>query len=171
VHARYEDVLVVRPVEDPDHPAGRNLAVNAPEEVVMQLRIGRLLEARDGAPLRVDRREDFPDRAILSRRVAPLEHDEQCAAAVGVEHALQIGDARRVLGAQPLELVLALAVAGHTGMRVAQLDVLFGLDRLELHDRVGLMGNGSGMGAGRRATRWSRSEREGKEGGTLTQRR
>ena len=54
VDAHDEHVLVVRAVEDADHPLRRACGVDAPEEVVRELGGRRLLEGDDVAPLRVD---------------------------------------------------------------------------------------------------------------------
>src|SRR5688572_9975267 len=133
IYARHEDILVVRSVEDPDHPLRRHLAVDAPEEVVTQLQLRGLLEAGDGAPLWVHRGQHLADRAVLTGGVTALEHDEQRAAPVGPEDALELRDARRLLCTETLELLLAPAVAGPAGVGVSQLDILLRLDRLELH--------------------------------------
>ena len=101
-----DDVLVVRAVEDPDHPACRALGVDAPEEVVRELdRRGRL-ERRDATALRVDTREDVADRPVLAGGVEALEDEEDAPLSLGVEALLQ----RRELLEQRGELLLRLVL-------------------------------------------------------------
>ena len=83
--AHRDDVLVVRAVEDPDHPARRTLGVHAPEKVVRELDRRWRLERRDGATLRVDAREDAADRSVLTRGVEPLEDEEDASSSLGVQ--------------------------------------------------------------------------------------
>ena len=59
------DVLVMGTVEDPDLAASGAGGVHAPEVVVLELRLARRLERNHPAGLRVDSREDTPDRAVL----------------------------------------------------------------------------------------------------------
>ena len=120
VDARNEDVLVVRAVEDADHPARRNLRVDAPEKIVTRLDVGRRLEARDGAALRIDRGEDFANRAVLAGGVAPLQNDEQRVARVGVEDALQLGDSLDLLFGRLADLVVGLLEAVDARIGIAR---------------------------------------------------
>src|SRR3954453_15326841 len=83
VHAQRDDLLVVRAVEDPDPPAlGRGLH-DPPQERVVELLRGRLLEADDLHALRVDARHHMADRAVLAGGVHRLEDDEQRPAVAG----------------------------------------------------------------------------------------
>ena len=80
----------MRAVEDGDHAVRRRAGVHAPQEVVPLLDLARRLEAHDLRPLRVERGEHALDDAVLPRRVAPLQHDEQRAPSVGEERRLKI---------------------------------------------------------------------------------
>src|SRR5579885_3666436 len=93
VHARDEHVLVVRAIEDRDVTTPGRVAMDAPEEVVRGLLLGRRLERNHLAPARVDARHDVLDGAVLPGRVHPLEDDQHREAAVGVEHVLEAGEA------------------------------------------------------------------------------
>ena len=99
-HADRHDVLVVRAVEDADHPARGALGMHAPEEVVRELVRRRRLEGGDAATLRVDAGEDMPDRAVLARCVEALEDEQDAPRSLRVEPLLQ----RRELSEQLLEL-------------------------------------------------------------------
>src|SRR5262249_34694961 len=55
MNADDENVLVMRPVEDPDLAARRNVRMHAPEEVVRQLLLARNLERRYRDAARVHR--------------------------------------------------------------------------------------------------------------------
>jgi hypothetical protein len=132
VDTRHEHVLVVRAVEDADHPARRYLLVHAPEEVVLLLQLGGCSEARYGAALRVDDAEHLTNGAVLAGGIASLEHDQQCVAGFGIEDALELGDLSGVL--LRLGLTCALVHAGiDPGVLVGEPDVRLPFDRLELH--------------------------------------
>jgi hypothetical protein len=92
-----EDVLVVRSIEDGDLAlAGRSL-VHAPEEVVSRLDRCGHLERRDHATHRVERAHHVLDRAVLARRIDPLEDDENPLTSLGPDPILetrQSGEAR-----------------------------------------------------------------------------
>jgi hypothetical protein len=76
-HADGQHVLVMRAVEDADRPPWRNRVVNAPEVVVAQLELARLLEAGHDAALRVHGVEHATDGAVFPARVSALQHDQQ----------------------------------------------------------------------------------------------
>ena len=78
-HEGGDDVLVVRPVEDPDLARPRRDLVHAPEEVVRRFDVVRRLERDDPATLRVHTAEDVADRAVLARRVESLQHEQHAA--------------------------------------------------------------------------------------------
>ena len=92
-----EDVLVVRPVEDPDPPPLGQAPHVPPEEVVVQVLGRRLLEAEDLAALGVDPGHDVLDRPVLAGRVHRLEDDQHRVPVVGVEQVLGLGQVREVL--------------------------------------------------------------------------
>ena len=71
-----QHILIVRPVEDADHPARRHLPHAAPQKVMPGLQRRRHLERRHLAALRIDPRKDVPDRAVFARRIHALQHDQ-----------------------------------------------------------------------------------------------
>src|SRR4051794_21338294 len=89
VHARDEDVLVVRAVEDRDLAAARRAGVDAPEEVVVELHLARDLERGDADALRVHPGEHVLDRPVLAAGVHGLQDDEQRPRRLGVEAILE----------------------------------------------------------------------------------
>ena len=91
--ARNDDVFIVGSVENADHAAGRDSLLDAPEEIVLELGLGRDLEAGHVAAHWIDAAKDFPDGAVLTGSVATLEHDEERVAGVGVEFGLEFLDA------------------------------------------------------------------------------
>src|SRR5581483_2936634 len=111
VHAHGDDVLVVRPVEDPDLAAARRLEMDAPEVVVREIDGRRLLERDDPAALRVHAREDAPDRAVLPRRVEPLQDEEHAALRLRVQAVVQ----HRELLDELREPLLALGLVAEPG--------------------------------------------------------
>ena len=75
------------------------------------------------------------DGAVLPRRIAPLQDDEQRVAGVGVEDALQPGDPVGLLGGLPLD---RRAVAGRVVRlrgRVGEVDAGASGEWLESHRR------------------------------------
>src|SRR5271166_433902 len=62
MHAGDQDLLVIGPVENADPAAFRKVAAGAPEKVVLQFGVARMLEAEHLAALRVDSRHDVLDR-------------------------------------------------------------------------------------------------------------
>ena len=76
-YPHYEDVLVVRAVEDTDPTPRRDALVVAPEEVVVGLLGARSLEGGHPAPLGVDPAEDVLDGAVFAACVHGLQHDQQ----------------------------------------------------------------------------------------------
>ena len=71
-----DDVLVVRAIEDRDLATHRKLGVDAPQEVVGELRRRRRLERDDPASLRAEAGEHRADDTVLPRRVQSLENEE-----------------------------------------------------------------------------------------------
>jgi len=98
VHPDDQHLLVVRAVEDADAPALRQVARGAPQEVVLQFRLARVLEAEHLAALRIDARHHVLDGAVLAGRIHGLE-DQQ--------HGLSVGGVEQLLeGAQVLHMLL-----------------------------------------------------------------
>jgi hypothetical protein len=85
VHPDHEHLLVVRPVVDPDAAPFRNAPLVTPQEVMVELFRGRLLEGVHLAPLRVHAGHDVADGAVLTGRVHRLEHQEHRVTVVCVE--------------------------------------------------------------------------------------
>src|SRR5204863_117816 len=85
------------PVVDPDVAPGRQGLDRAPEVVVIELFLGRLDEARNLAPAWIDARQHVLDRAVLSRGVHRLQHDQQRPRALRVQPILRAGQARHCL--------------------------------------------------------------------------
>ncbi len=106
--------------------------MDAPEEVVLELELGRRLEDRDGAPLRVHLAEHLANRSILAGRVAPLKDDEERVALVGPQQALELGDALRLPLGGLLQLLLAHVVR-QPGVGVGQSHRFLRLDGMEFH--------------------------------------
>jgi hypothetical protein len=120
----HEDLLVVRPVEDADLPAGRQLPGVAPEEVVVEF-LGRgCLEAVHVHALGVDPAHHVPDGPVLAAGVQGLQADQH---AVGVLR----GQAGLVLGQQPdagLQEVETVGLLDEARL-VAGVEVLAEVDR------------------------------------------
>ncbi len=76
MHPDDEHLLVVRPVEDADLSARREPLLIPPEEVLIELRVRRDLEALDPHPLWVDAAHHVADRPVLSGRIECLKNDQ-----------------------------------------------------------------------------------------------
>ena len=127
VHPDDQDVLVVRPVEDPEVARGREGVAHAPQEVVLLLLVGRRLEAGDLHALRVDQTDGVPQHAALARGVHPLEHQEHPAlgpgGALGPQPLLQVAQLvteRRQSGSAVL--LAAVEAGGVVGRERGQVD-------------------------------------------------
>jgi Tat protein translocase TatC len=134
VHTCDEDLLVVRPVEDPDAAALRKAPLTAPQEVVVELLLGWLLEGEHLASLRVHPRHDVSDGAVLPGGVHRLKHQQQGVAVLGVQLVLLLG--------QPLDPLLQQFpgrrfLIGRKTSRVARVDV-FQAEFLTLGDAIRL---------------------------------
>ena len=69
----------------------------SPQEVVSRLERRGHLERRHIAALRIDPRKDVPDRAVLARRIHPLQHNQHSLLLPRVEDLLQLGQALAML--------------------------------------------------------------------------
>ena len=107
-----EDILVVRAIEDGDAAAPRGVRVNPPQEVVVALFRGRLLESLDIDTLGIHGADHVPARSVLAGAVDPLQDDEKTMAAVRVKFALQDADAAEIA------VKLGLGVLGGTPFAV-----------------------------------------------------
>src|SRR6266536_765351 len=122
------DELVVGSVEDADHAVGGGAAVDAPEEVVVQLDLIGSFERGDLAALRIDAGEDLADGAVLAAGVHALEHHQEAVDAGGVELLLEVGEPGGQLGGALDAVGLAEAAVGG-GIDGGQPDLLARLDR------------------------------------------
>ena len=76
VHPDDQHVLVVAAVEDADAPLGRQRLADPPQEVVLQLLLGRRLERGDPHALGVDQADGVPEHAALPGGVHALQHQQ-----------------------------------------------------------------------------------------------
>src|SRR5699024_3972481 len=110
-----EDILIVGAVEDADEPRRRQLLADAPQEVVLQLLRGRLLEGGDAHPLRVDLADHMAHDAALAGGVHALQHQQHAAPVTtttsGEEPLLQL---RQLLAAALQGLLSSLLPAPET---------------------------------------------------------
>lgn len=127
----------MRAVEDGDLALGRLMRVNPPQKVMRQLDRRRLLEVRHLHALRIDAADHMPDRAVLARRIEPLQHNEHGALIFGVELVLQLVQPRDV----PLGLrrgaVVVLVFSGVGRIEARQLELGIGLDEIALLETHG----------------------------------
>jgi len=98
MHARDQDVLILRPVKDSDVPFGRHFLVNAPQKILLEFLLAWGFKGGDAAALRVHAGHDMLDRAVLSARVHALKNDQQGARAVSIQPFLQLIELGNVLG-------------------------------------------------------------------------
>jgi len=92
VHPHHERLFVVAAVEDADAPALRELLHAAPEIVVIQVFIGRCLEGRHLAALRIHARHHMLDRPVFPRGIHGLKDEQHRPAILRVEDILQLGE-------------------------------------------------------------------------------
>ena len=120
-HAVDQDVLVVGPVEDADHPGLREPPADAPQEVVVLLLLRRCLEGVVLHALGVHEPDDVADDPALARGVHALQDEQDGDLAPGPalgeqlllkgrEHARPGGERRRTL--------LLAAVEPRRGVRI-----------------------------------------------------
>jgi hypothetical protein len=115
VHPDDQHVLVVAAVEDADHPLGRKGLPDPPQEILLRLLVGRLLERRDPESLRVDQPHRVSQGPALARGVHALEHQEGRPAVPDVGDTLReqpLLQVREVV-AQREQGLLALLLATH----------------------------------------------------------
>ncbi len=131
--------LVIRTIEDADPPSFRQCPHAAPQKRVVQLFAGRLLEAVDLAPLRIDARHDVLDRAVLAGRIHGLKDQQDGPGIRGIEQLLRLGQRGDVLGeklfrqALPIRLGNAL-IASPGRVVVLELDALARIDTAPIED-------------------------------------
>ena len=118
MHAHYQHLLVIRPVEDADLTALGELARGAPEEIVLQF-LGRgRLERKHLAALRIDSRHDVLDRPIFAGRVQRLQDHKNRPAVLGVEHVLQLRHARDAILQSLLRVLFRVPLPGIGGIKI-----------------------------------------------------
>ncbi len=129
VHAHHQHVLVMRAVEDHDLALARRAQVGAPEKIVGELLLARLLEAEHRRPLRIHPAEHVPHDAVLAGGVERLQHDEQGLVAVRVEQVLQLRPcARRCLAMSGAAVLVELVLARVGRIDLRQANLRAGLD-------------------------------------------
>jgi hypothetical protein len=106
MHADDQRFLIVRPIEDRDPSALRQIASGPPEKVVFQLRFRGLFEAVDPTTLRIDAGHHMPDCAVLPRGVGRLEDQQNRMTVGGVMEMLHFAELGDVLFQQTPVLVL-----------------------------------------------------------------
>ncbi len=123
VHARDDQLFVIGAVEDADAPAWRQRVRTAPQVVVCEL-VGRgHLEAGHVDALGVDARQHVLDRAVLPRRIHPLQDDEQRVCSRRGEHVLQRGELRDVGGELGFGVLLRMEAAGRRRVERVELQL------------------------------------------------
>src|SRR5262249_21236516 len=96
--AYYEDVLIMRAVEDFDVSCRGCLGVDAPEEIVGEFCFRRGFKRSDGAALRVQLTHHMADRPIFPTGIAPLQDDEDALLPHRVKQFLQFDHLAEELG-------------------------------------------------------------------------
>src|SRR5262249_10890557 len=99
-------LLIIVAVKGADSASFRQAAHAAPDEVVVEILVGRLLEAVDLAALRFDARHDVLDRAVLAGRVHRLQDLQQREGVTRPEQFLGPGQLLQVLGQELVGLFL-----------------------------------------------------------------
>ena len=99
-------------------PFGRGAQMGAPEEVVGELLLARLLEAEHRRALRIHAAEDVTHHAVLAGGIERLEHHEQGFVAVGIEQVLELLHALQMLGDGRRRLLAGLVLA-----RIGRIDL------------------------------------------------
>ena len=134
--AHDERLLVIGPVEDAYPAAFRQAPRVAPQKVVIQLFVGRLLEAEYLASLRVQARHHVLDHAVLARCIHGLQNDQDGVDVVRVQALLRSPEPAEVLLDECLRALLErvafqvahLLVAGPARVVLLQAQPLAGLD-------------------------------------------
>ena len=124
-----QHVLVLRPVEDADHPRTRYLSLDPGQVVLAALGLGRRLEGLDPDALRVDQADRVPDRAALAGGVHSLQHDQDLGRPFGhrpprrVQPLLEVSELRgQGLGGGRGVGLLAGEAGGAGGVQAGQVD-------------------------------------------------
>ena len=116
VDMRHDDILIMRAIEHRDPPVLRQLAPDAPQEVVLQLLLAGFAESVVVDAHRVALAEHMAHDAALAGGIHALQHDEQptpyALDAVGIQQFLEACD---LAGADVDEPFAVLAVAFESG--------------------------------------------------------
>jgi hypothetical protein len=107
-----EDLLVVRPIEDPDLAAAGQPLCEPPEVVMIKFLTRGNLEAVYRHTLRIDAAHHMPNRAVLTGSVESLQHDEYAVGVLGIKPSLIL---RKQLNAARQQL-LALLLGPHVAL-------------------------------------------------------
>src|SRR5262245_21142358 len=91
MHSNYQNVFVIRPIEDHNFAFARRSQVSAPEKVASSLVFAWLLECEDGCPLWVHSREKVPNDAVFASRIERLQNYKKGFIIARVEEVLQLG--------------------------------------------------------------------------------
>src|ERR1700730_13390835 len=119
MHLHDEDLFVVGSIEDADPAAFWESTLIAPEEVVIELLGGGLLEVMDVHAFGVETTHDMLDRAVLAGRVEALEDEQHPDGALGRESVLVVGKKADALGKPGTGLRLAAQPVGGAGVEVS----------------------------------------------------
>ncbi len=124
MHAHDQHLLIVGAVENADPAAFRKVTCGAPQEVVLQLRGARMLEAEYLASLGVDARHHMLDGAVLPRRIHGLEDQEHRVAVRRVQQFLAGAQLRNVTCEHLLVFILRVVRALDPGGPFLQVHLL-----------------------------------------------
>jgi hypothetical protein len=97
MHANHQNFFVIGAIEDADPSPLGEAYVGAPEEVMFQLVLAGLLEARNFASRWIDAGHDVGNRSVFARRIHTLEYQQQGIAAAGIVKPLQLAQLFLVL--------------------------------------------------------------------------
>src|SRR5664280_3564313 len=103
------------------------MGMNAPQEIVIEVLGGRLLESGDGRSLRIHRAHHMVHRAIFSGCVERLQHDQQGVLLLGVQKELQLAEFIEVLLSVLRCLFFGSMWSGVSGVEVTKFDLASGL--------------------------------------------
>ena len=125
VHHGHQHVFVVAAVVDHHLARGGQLLLDAPQEVVAALQLGRRLPGVGAHAQRAGFLEHRADRAVLARRVHALQQHQQLETLVGPEHVLQRIDlVCQLAHAQPILVLVTGAEGLGVGRAVLQGEAL-----------------------------------------------
>src|SRR5512146_213720 len=120
MHPHHEHFFVIGTIENPDPATLRQTAVGPPEEVVVQVFGGRLLEAEDLAALRVYPGHHMLDRAVLASGVHRLEDEQERPLVLGVKLFLKLLQKRNAVIKKVFSLAFGAQTLSICGIKVFQ---------------------------------------------------